>query len=391
MQIILNENTGNIKNYFPFSATHLIWEIRCGALRLFEKIANYFPNCNIYYETADDFRLNAFLSRELLQNTSAQEKSILEFFTPILIDEKISKTMLEAIKLNKDYVLYFHSSKRKYATYFPDISTRKQNSHTKYKEIEIDNVKFINYLWDVLDYQTTEIKNDLPFLKNLSQVSDNLFVGKDTKISDNVVLDTNQGYIIIDDEAQIMHNSTILAPCYIGKNTNIKIGAKIYENCSFGENCKIGGELENTIFHNYSNKQHDGFLGHSYIGEWVNIGAGTNNSDLKNNYSKISVQLYDKTIHTDRLFLGLMCGDHTKISINSTIATGSVFGAFSMFAQSGFSPKFLPEFSWLANHKIEKYDFEKAIKTVEIILARRNKKLTDEEKKLYLSLYEKII
>jgi UDP-N-acetylglucosamine diphosphorylase/glucosamine-1-phosphate N-acetyltransferase len=184
-----------------------------------------------------------------------------------------------------------------------------------------------------------------------------------------------------------MHNSVIIGPCYIGKNTIIRVGAVIYENCSFGEYCKIGGELENTIFHNYSNKQHSGFIGNSYIGEWVNLGANTNNSDLKNNYSDITIQLPHKKIKTGKKFLGFLCGDHTKTAINSTILTGSVLGTSVMLALAKFSPKLVSSFSWLTDEFVEKYDFERAISTMQIVKYRRNKELFSAEIEMLRSVF----
>jgi UDP-N-acetylglucosamine diphosphorylase/glucosamine-1-phosphate N-acetyltransferase len=154
-------------------------------------------------------------------------------------------------------------------------------------------------------------------------------------------LDASKGLIVIDDNAEIMHNTVVIGPCYIGKNTKIKIGAKIYPNCSFGDFCKIGGEIEHSVFQNYSNKQHDGFIGNSFIGEWVNLGAGTNNSDLKNNYSSVSIKLSNKTIPTNRLFLGCCIGDHSKTAINTSLNTGSIIGFCSNIHLTGLTPKFI--------------------------------------------------
>ena len=216
--------------------------------------------------------------------------------------------------------------------------------------------------------------------------SSNIFVGQNVKISPSAVLDASSGCIIIDHNAELMHNSVIIGPCYIGENTTIKLGATIYENCSFGKFCKIGGELENTIFHNFSNKQHSGFIGNSYIGEWVNLGANTNNSDLKNNYSEISMYLPSATNHkiinTKKTFLGFICGDHTKTAINSSISTGSVFGTAVMLASSNFSPKLIKSFSWLTDEVSGRYNFDDFVHTMKIVKARRKQEVFPEEIKI---------
>ena len=122
---------------------------------------------------------------------------------------------------------------------------------------------------------------------------------------------------------------------------------KIYGKTSIGETCKIGGEVENSIVHAYSNKQHDGYLGHSYLCEWVNLGADTNTSDLKNTYGEIKVNLENKEINTHRIFLGLLCGDHTKAGINTMFTTGTVAGIAGILVNEWFLPNTIPSFSWV--------------------------------------------
>ena len=146
-----------------------------------------------------------------------------------------------------------------------------------------------------------------------------IFIGKGVTVEPNVVLDASNGSIYLDDYSKVMANTVIKGPVYLGKNSIVKVSAKIYEGTSVGKVCKVGGEIEETIFQGYSNKQHDGFIGHSYIGEWVNLGADTNNSDLKNNYKTVKVYFYpeEKYIDKNLQFFGMIIGDHSKSGINT--------------------------------------------------------------------------
>ncbi|MDP2365630.1 MAG: transferase, partial [Ignavibacteria bacterium] len=166
-------------------------------------------------------------------------------------------------------------------------------------------------------------------------------------------------------------NAVIEGPCFIGESSKIKSGAAIYENVSIGKVCKVGGEVEQSIFMDYSNKQHAGFIGHSYIGSWVNLGADTNNSDLKNNYSKIKVKLSSKEVDTGSQFIGLMIGDHSKSAINTMFNTGTVVGFSCNIFAAGFPEKYIPSFTWGGDDLSTVYDIKKAIETAIVVTSRR--------------------
>jgi len=205
-----------------------------------------------------------------------------------------------------------------------------------------------------------------------------------------VIIDATNGPVISDENVKIMANSVIIGPVYIGKNSTIKIGAKIYEGTSIGPVCKIGGEVEGTIFQAYTNKQHGGFLGHSYLGEWVNIGAGTNNSDLKNNYKNVTIYFHTegKKIDSGSQFIGTFIGDHTKTGINSTINTGSVIGVGCNLFGRELITDFIPSFSWGDASNLSEYVEDKFLETAEIVKKRRKLKLTANEKELYRNIHK---
>jgi UDP-N-acetylglucosamine diphosphorylase/glucosamine-1-phosphate N-acetyltransferase len=152
--------------------------------------------------------------------------------------------------------------------------------------------------------------------------------------------------------------------------------------------CKIGGEVDETVFGDYSNKQHDGFLGHSYIGEWVNIGAGSNNSDLKNNYSAVRMWSAGAIRGTGRQFLGLIMGDHTKVGIGTLFNSGTVVGFNCNLYGSEMAQKFVPSFSWGHGDEVMEYEFEKAMLTAQVVMERRDVKFSEVYKNIFKEIFD---
>ncbi|MBX3044941.1 MAG: hypothetical protein KIT33_09680 [Candidatus Kapabacteria bacterium] len=407
--IVLFENE-RVEDLYPFSLTHCSWEVRVGALRLFEKSYYYFINSNIAYLGRKKW-LNSFFKRfDILNHKIVIDDTLFlsgnvvisKDFVDIVEDYKSSYDSF-LIKSNGNLVgLYCKVHNQEIFDYLinNDLVNLENDVFSNFNCLEV-NLNSIEYIWDAIFLNGQEIESDAEFFPNYHSLfiadfqgiyAENptrILLGKNIKISPSVVLDASKGAIIIGDNVKIMAQSTVIGPCYIGDNSTIKIGAKIYEDCSFGEWCKIGGELENTIIHSYSNKQHEGFLGHSYIGEWVNLGADTNNSDLKNTYSEINMVLPHKDVKTGRIFLGLMCGDHTKTGINSMFTTGTVAGVCGILVKEWFLPNFIKSFTWGGKTNSPTYRFEKAIETSRIVMARRNKVLSDEEIELLRVEYNK--
>jgi UDP-N-acetylglucosamine diphosphorylase/glucosamine-1-phosphate N-acetyltransferase len=200
-----------------------------------------------------------------------------------------------------------------------------------------------------------------------------VYIGKDASVHPMVVIDAEHGPVYIDDGAEIHPFTRIEGPCYIGKKS-ILLGAKCREGNSIGPVCRIGGEVEESIIQGYSNKYHDGFLGHAYVGEWVNLGALTTNSDLKNDYSDVSVMLDGKhTIDTGSRKVGSLIGDHTKTSIGTLLNTGSYVGTMTLIAGTGKPlPKFIPSFAWFLEGVVTKgFGKRKLFETASIAMGRR--------------------
>jgi len=268
--------------------------------------------------------------------------------------------------------------------------------------IKILDLKCANYLWDLINLNGKQIVEDFNYLTNISKENfvdeidssihiinkQNVFIGKDVTIKPGVVLDALKGPIIISDEVFIYPNAVIEGPCFIGESSKIKSSATICENVSIGKVCKIGGEVEQSIFMDYSSKQHAGFIGHSYIGSWVNLGADTNNSNLKNNYSKIKIQLSNKEIDSGSQFLGLMIGDHSKSAINTMFNTGTVVGYSCNIFAAGFPEKYVPSFTWGGDDSSTVYDIKRAMETANIAMNRRKIDFETKDELMFNTIFE---
>lgn len=389
---------------------HCSWELRTGVFRNYDRVQHLFSKVNIAY-IGRPFHIASFLAREGKENKIIDGNTLLidgsayiNYDFPEHLESKLDSTSEKPVVLT--------SSGKRFACYIPENYDFKSIYNSQnialdddffngFEELEFPSIKLYNYLWDTLDTVGANITNDAKTItKNYHRLylpqfhgihahnPDNVLVGKNIVISPNVLLDATEGPIIIGDGVRVMPNSTIIGPTTIGDNSIIKIGAKIYGNNIFGPNCKVGGEIENSIIHGFSNKQHDGYLGHSYICEWVNLGADTNTSDLKNTYSEITMELPHKSINTGKIFVGLMCGDHTKSGINSMFTTGTTAGICGILVKEWFLPNYIKSYSWGGKSTSPVYKFDRAIETAKIVMARRNKTITDEEIALMQNEYD---
>ena len=187
-----------------------------------------------------------------------------------------------------------------------------------------------------------------------------------------------------------MENVSIRGPFSINKSSVVKMGAKIYEGCSIGPFCKIGGEVSNSVFFGYSSKSHDGFIGNSVIGKWCNLGADTNNSNLKNNYSNVKLWNYEfqSFVDTGLQFCGMIMGDHSKTGINTMINTGSVIGVGVNLFGPGFTRNFIPSFSWGGSNGFTEHKFNMFKETSIRVMKRRSKCFDENQSKLYETVFD---
>lgn len=212
---------------------------------------------------------------------------------------------------------------------------------------------------------------------------DQFFIEEGARVSCSV-FNASTGPIYIGKESEVMESSTIRGPFSLSEHSIVKMAAKIYGATSIGPYCKVGGEINNSIVFGYSNKGHDGFLGNSVIAEWCNIGADTNTSNLKNDYSITRLWNYDqgKFAHTGRQFCGLIMGDHSKSAINTMFNTATIVGVSSTVFGSGFLKNFIPSFSWGGEKNTTTYLLNKALDTAERVMERRAVELSDDDKEI---------
>ncbi len=226
------------------------------------------------------------------------------------------------------------------------------------------------------NYHSTDFDNDV------STKGDEIFVEEGAQLS-HCVLNASEGPIYIGRDAEVMEGSLIRGPFSLGANSTLKMGAKIYGDTSIGRQCKVGGEVGNSIIHDYSNKGHDGYLGNSVIGSWCNLGADTNTSNLMNTYGEVKVWDYSREaiVPTGRQFHGLIMGDHSKAGINTMFNTGTVVGMCANIFGGGFPDKFIPSFSWGSPEKgFSEFRMDKAEEAASAMMSRRGIKLSKRDK-----------
>ncbi|MCB9227033.1 MAG: GlmU family protein [Chitinophagales bacterium] len=264
-----------------------------------------------------------------------------------------------------------------------------------------EEVTKINFPWDIFKLNDKVLKADFERItaNRTSQKlsSTNIVIG-DTKqifleegaIVEVAVLNTKSGPIYVGKNTEIMEGSVVRGGLALCQGAALKLSTKIYGATTVGPHSKVGGEVNNSVIQGYSNKGHDGFLGNSVIGEWCNLGADTNNSNLKNNYGNVRVYNYFKKdmVDSSLQFLGLIMGDHSKCGINTMFNTGTVVGVFANIFGGGFPSKFIPSFSWGGAEGFSSYKLEKAYEVAEKVMERRNINLTEQDKEILKHIFE---
>jgi UDP-N-acetylglucosamine diphosphorylase/glucosamine-1-phosphate N-acetyltransferase len=248
---------------------------------------------------------------------------------------------------------------------------------TKNKEVLL-----FDYLLVTKDRETTLPSNTNKLLGT------NIFIEEGATVECSF-LNSKDGPIYIGKNAEVMEGAMIRGGFSLGEGSTVKMGAKVYGATTIGPHCKIGGEISNSILFGFTNKGHDGFLGNSILGEWCNLGADTNSSNLKNNYGNIKIWSYDKNnfIDTKLQFHGLIMGDHSKCGINTMFNTGTIVGVSSNIYGGNFLPKFIPSFAWGDETKMITYDFDKACETAIAVMARRGIDFTVSDKKILEAIF----
>jgi len=386
---------------YPLALTHPVYNLRCGILLLREKISRHFPGCRLYLfcreylaevvrETTPDVLVNQAPSGPCL---FINGRFILGEKLPVLGSQDM------VWGKNGEVALAWISGVR--------LASLSQNNNgiiptSWFDGLPVETIEgiFIRYPWDLVYHNIDQIRSDFAHFNRGGQIlgkiypnvtlleEKNIYIAPDAKIKPGAVLDAEDGPIYIDEGATIMANASLQGPLFVGAKSTIKMGAKIYEGTSIGEVCKVGGEVEESIIYSYTNKQHEGFLGHAYLGQWVNLGADSNNSDLKNNYSTVKVYLNGEMVDSGLLFVGLIMGDHAKCGINTMFNTGTVVGVMSNVFGAGYPDKFIPSFTWGGIESMETYAQDKALDVARRVMARRKMALSAAQEKMLRQVFE---
>ncbi len=253
-----------------------------------------------------------------------------------------------------------------------------------------------SHLWDLVNLNGRMIEDDAASFKDAGRKlapgvhllgkRGHLRLVRDAAVEPGVVLDARGGPIVVDGGAVVRGPGRVEGPCYIGPDCLVDC-ARLRPGVSLGRCCRVSGEVEETVFMEFSNKHHDGFLGHAYVGSWANLGAQTCNSDLKNNYGTVGVWLGGRTVDTGSIKVGCFIGDHVKTAIGTLINTGTVIGPGSNVF-GGPVRKHLPPFSWGSSGSFRDHPIDKMLETAATAMARRRQRLGDEQAAAMRALFE---
>ncbi len=387
------------ENLYPLSLTRPVFELKCGQVSLRERILRDFPGVDVSYFLRD-YLAPVFSQgkKEVSVNEVAALKTDdVRFINGrwLLSRGELNLTGEEEVGIYGEETLYLRATTKTIKDCFSqNFRELIDSSKQKLKKKEV-KARLVTYPWDLINNNCWALEEDfefrvkkglqgeIPSSATIYGKKDRVFVAESATIQPLVLLDSTKGSIYIDEEAIVFAHSHIKGPSYIGRKSQI-LGANIGEGISIGPLCRVGGEVEETIIHGFTNKAHRGFFGHSYLGEWINIGALCTNSDLKNDYSTVQVHVKGKFMDSEATKVGSFIGDHTKLGIGCLLNTGTIVGVGSNIVTAGkVLPKFIPSFAWYLNGKFYKgYGLKQIIETAKVVMSRRKVAMSSEEVKM---------
>lgn len=415
MHLMLFEDS-YFSNFKPLTYMRPVFELKCGILSFLDRAVRRLSPEKVFLYVRDYLRdVEVFRHSDVIVNSvDALDDDLILINGRLIVDGKFDvllKFLLrdkDTVLVKSDSVVAAFLSLECVGKIFHDrvgglIGVKDFLEFKDFLKIAcFDDVSMIYNLWDLIDFNHFLLKYDFNLIVDepgvFGEVDDraivygdkkNLYVGENVVIEGNVNIDVRGGPIYIDRDVEIYGPSSIQGPCYIGRNSRVVSGARIRSDCSIGETCRIGSEVESSIFHGFSNMYHSGFMGHSYIGEWVNIGALTANSDLKNTYGPIKIEVQGRLINTGKIKVGCFIGDHAKTAIGCQIYTGKLIGVCSHLHGIVFEnvPSFTIYAKSLGLEPVE-LDFESAIRTMVRMYERRGRKPSSVELELMKKIFE---
>ena len=371
-------------NLLPFTYTRPVADIRVGILTIREKWEAHLGSTTT--TVTEDYLSEKYPMVELEENIMINA-SYLPNYEIVEMIKSLDKN--QAI-FKEENIIAFYTNEAQ-----DDID------FSSYEALEYnDDIIKIENTWDIFSKNGDAIQEDFNFLtknkksqpipsSNNVMAFDNIFIEEGAKL-EFTTLNASSGPIYIGKNAEIMEGSIVRGPLALCDHATIKLGAKIYGPTTVGPFSKVGGEVNNSVLFAYSNKGHDGFLGNSVLGEWCNLGADTNNSNLKNNYAEVRLWDYQTEgfAKTGLQFCGLMMGDHSKCGINTMFNTGTVVGVSANIFGSGFPRNFVPSFSWGGHAGFTTYLTKKAFEVATVVMSRRDVEFTKQEEEILLHVFE---
>jgi UDP-N-acetylglucosamine diphosphorylase/glucosamine-1-phosphate N-acetyltransferase len=388
-KIIFTEEFCSPENLFPFTLTRQIQDIRIGILTIREKWEMHLRLPSFDKQEGDYKDLGQALTIE----EAVSDNFIYLIHGNILPTDRLVKLVKklkpgEFISVpDRENIIYCISKKQ----------VEDENKIKVIKAIELkEPLQEIIFPWDITRLNDWALHQDLQLLKKLRKFTSipssnkisadkNIYIEKGA-IVEHCFLNATDGPIYIGKDALIMEGSMLRGPISIGEKAVVKMGTRIYGATTIGPYCSIGGEIKNSVIFGYSNKAHDGYLGDAVIGEWCNLGAGTTNSNVKNNASDVSVHTLKGSMKVG-LKCGVLMGDYSRTAINTSINTGTVIGVSCNVFGTGLTPKFIPSFSW-GHEGIQRYKLEKALSDAENWKKLKQQMLSEEERQILNHIFE---
>jgi UDP-N-acetylglucosamine diphosphorylase/glucosamine-1-phosphate N-acetyltransferase len=388
MNVIFIDN--NRDQFLPLVYTKPIVKLRVGILTIEDKWKRYFQNKNISITTShitEDYLSKKYPLIEKEENIFINSRF---FPSDRLVDFIINNlTSNEAIMFENDIVVAKCSMEE-----YQSKSYYIKDYNESFISIELKTVTDIfskNEIALEQDFELiTKNRESAPISTTNTVIGDNVFIEEGAKVEASI-LNSTTGPIYIGKNAEVMEGCIVRGSLGMNEGSVLKMGAKIYGATTIGAYSKVGGEVNNAVIQDFSNKGHDGFLGNSVIGEWCNLGADTNTSNLKNNYAEVRLWSYksDKFDKTGLQFCGLIMGDHSKCGINTMFNTGTSVGVSTNIYGSGFPRNFIPSFTWGGASGFETFNLKKVFEVAEVVMKRRDIELDDDDKEILSAIFEK--
>ncbi|MFC1596292.1 putative sugar nucleotidyl transferase [Candidatus Margulisiibacteriota bacterium] len=399
------------RNFLPLTYMRPVYDLSCGLDSLLGKIIRYVPHENVILHCRPylkDILKQKHINAMINQFTTAGATLFINgrcLADPGLVQGLVFKENKNYVYLNQQeevVMAYLCGDSlevmKKLLTKGPLNCAEVIQAFRLKSTVKKLNVSMAGYPWELLSNFHSKIVEDFRFtaggvLKGNIHKSaylineENIFINNGSKIDAFSVLDASEGPIYISNNVHVHPHSQLKGPLYIGDNSQI-LGAKV-SSSSVGPFCKIGGEVVSSIILGYTNKAHAGFLGHSYLGEWINLGAMTTNSNLKNNYKPVKVMIDGSLVQTKETFFGCIIGDHTKTGIGTMLNTGLVIGvANNLFGSSLFTQQTIPSYVWGTPSNLTEHFPGKAMLTAQAAMARRSLELTDADQEVLKTIYQ---